>query len=120
MDEENKINEGVVEEYATKDVQVVEKKRKTDLYVELFLFFILGALLGITLKTEASKRVTIGYNDYQMDVHLQDYDINKLQVDLAKKSAEEENANSQDNQASEGQNQSSDSTESLEQNSQNQ
>jgi len=76
------------------------KKRKTDFYVELALFCILGLLIGIAIKTEADKRITIGYNDYKMKIMKQDYDINKLQVDIAQKRAadiqEQENAAQQE------------------------
>jgi len=65
------------------------KKRKTDFYVELVLFFILGILLGIALKTEALKRITMGFNDYKMKIMKQDYNINNLQTDILKKSMED-------------------------------
>jgi hypothetical protein len=87
--------------------EVPEKKkrnRKTDLYIELVLFFILGLLIGVTLKTEADKRITIGYNDYQMNIKKQDYNINQLQIDIAKKVAEE-NSSQKNNQAGNNQDQ---------------
>jgi hypothetical protein len=90
MDEENKIQDGDIISEEEKAIPEKKKRgRKTDLYIELVLFFILGILIGITLKTEANKRITIGYNDYQMGIKKSDYNINSLQVDLAKKSAEE-------------------------------
>lgn len=91
MDEENKIQDGEIVSDFSEEASGEEKKnkRKRDLRIEMVLFFILGILIGITLKTEAVKRITMGYNDYQMDIKKQDYDINKLQLDLAKKSAEE-------------------------------
>jgi hypothetical protein len=89
MEEENKIQEGeIVSDENLNEFRRKKKKRK-DLYVELVLFFILGVLIGITLKTEAVKRITIGYNDYQMDIKKQDYNINDIQTGLIKKSAEE-------------------------------
>ena len=64
------------------------KKGRADFYVELILFLVLGILVGISLKTEAAKKLTIGYNDYKMKIMKQDYDINKLQKDLIKKNQE--------------------------------
>lgn len=66
-----------------------KKKRKlSDFYIELALFFILGVLIGIAVKTEASKRVTIGFEDYKMNIYPQAYNINKLQADLLQKQVE--------------------------------
>jgi hypothetical protein len=62
-----------------------KKKRKTDYYVELILFLVLGILVGVAVKTEAAKTITIGFDDYKMKLQKQDYDINQLQSDLAKK-----------------------------------
>lgn len=68
---------------------------KRDFYVEMALFLILGVLIGIAVKNEAGKRITIGYDDYRMKLGQQHYNINKLQTDLIKKqsvSAEEQNS----------------------------
>jgi hypothetical protein len=62
--------------------------KKTDRYVEFVLLFVLGVLIGVAIKTEAVKRITIGFDDYQMESSKQDFDINKLQFEAAKKSAE--------------------------------
>jgi hypothetical protein len=73
------------------------KKGKRDYYIELALFLILGILLGVAMKTEAAKRVTMGFNDYKMKIMSQDFDINKLGKDaLAKQmeAAKQEQANS--------------------------
>ena len=122
MDEENKIKDGEVKEFSdesfSENATTVRKKRRSDLYIEMILFFILGVLIGVTLKTEASKRITIGYNDYQMNIHLQDYDINKLQADLTRKNAEE--ISSEDDQAATDQNQNGETGVSSEEKSQNQ
>lgn len=78
----------------------VKKNKKMDFYIELALLFILGVLIGIAVKTEASKKVTIGFDDYQMKLSKQDFNINQLQFDLIKKAAEEAK-NSQDQAAQE-------------------
>jgi hypothetical protein len=95
MEQENKDEEKVsnAEIFEPEEENVSEeigdKKRKTDFYVELALFCILGLLIGIAVKTEADKRVTIGFNDYKMKIMKQDYDVNKLQVSIAQKKASE-------------------------------
>jgi len=64
-----------------------EKNKKMDAYIEFALIFILGILVGIAVKTEANKRITIGFDDYQMKLAKQDFNINNLQFEVAKKSA---------------------------------
>lgn len=75
----------------------VEKKpsRFKNINVELVFFLILGFLLGIVIKTEAVKRVTVGFDDYKISSLKQGYDFNQLQQNL-----EQQNANSIDNGAS--------------------
>ncbi len=53
--------------------------------VEWILILILGFLLGVAIKTEAAKRITIGFNDYKVESLRQDYDISKIQGDLIEK-----------------------------------
>lgn len=65
------------------------KKKKRDFYIELVLFFILGILIGIAVKTEATKRITMGFDDYKMKIFEQGYDINKIQKNLLEKEMEE-------------------------------
>ncbi len=60
----------------------VEKDSKKNFIINLGMIFILGFLIGIVLKTEALKKITIGYNDYLMKIDSQDYNINKMQMDL--------------------------------------
>lgn len=67
-----------------------EKKRRMDVYVEFALIFILGILIGIAVKTEAVKRITMGFDDYKMKIFSQDYDISKLQAESVRESAEEQ------------------------------
>ena len=91
MEEENKIQDGEIVPDSSEEIseREKEKKRKRSLYVEMALFFILGILVGVTLKTEADKKITIGFDDYQMNIKKQDYNINKIEADLIKKSSEE-------------------------------
>ncbi len=64
---------------------ITSEKKNTR--VEFALFLILGFLLGVVIKTEAAKRITIGYNDYQLSGGRAIYNINELQ----KKIMEEKN-----------------------------
>jgi hypothetical protein len=94
MQEETNI-EIVVEEESenVQDGQALEKKKKKDLFFELTLFFILGLLIGITVKTEAVKRITIGFNDYQLPAKASRYDIPELKRNLLQQAAKEQAAN---------------------------
>jgi hypothetical protein len=49
------------------------------------LIFILGILIGIAVKTEAIKKITMGYNDYKIKVETNHYSINQLEKNLIKK-----------------------------------
>lgn len=69
---------------------------RKNLYLEYALFLILGFLLGVVMKTEAAKRITVGYNDYQVSTKAQFYDLNKIQKEImeeAKIQNEEQNSN---------------------------
>jgi len=62
--------------------EVLEKKRKREVIFELALFLILGILLGITIKTEAVKRITIGFSDYKIIEGKQGYNFQELEKNL--------------------------------------
>lgn len=83
MGEENQINDAeveAIENEANSDIQ----KTKTDFYVEIALILILGFLVGIAVKTEAEKRITMGFDDYKLNFSGQNYSINKLETELVK------------------------------------
>lgn len=89
MENENEIKEG--------------KIKLNSFKVELVLFLILGFLLGVMIKTEAVKRITIGFNDYKVQAASQDYDINQMEEDLIeaqKEEAEEQQEQQDENQES--------------------
>lgn len=67
------------------DKEKIARRRKWNFYFELALFFILGILVGVAFKTEASKKITIGFDDNKMQSVREDYNINQLQADLIKK-----------------------------------
>lgn len=82
----DEIKDAEVEEIKKEETPMEKEKRaKRDFYVELVLFLILGVLIGIVVKTEANKRVTIGFNDYKMKIGAAQYSINKLQADFLNK-----------------------------------
>jgi hypothetical protein len=73
----------------------IEKDNRKNFIINLAMLFLLGALVGMTIKTEALKKITIGYNDYLMKIDSQDYNINKMQTDLTQ--ARNAMSKSQDN-----------------------
>jgi hypothetical protein len=60
----------------------VTKKTKSEFRSRLMLVFVLEFLIGIALKTEALKKITIDYNDYLMKIKTQSYNINDAQAKL--------------------------------------
>ncbi len=86
MDEEIKISEAQVEKIEKIET---ERNKKMDVYIEFALIFILGILIGIAVKTEANKKITIGFDDYQMKLSKQDFNINNLQFEVTKKNVED-------------------------------
>ena len=89
MVEEIKIQEASIEMPELLPV-ANEQKKKTDFYIELALFLVLGILIGIALKTEAVKRITIGFDDYRMKFYAQNYNLNKIQDEQIQKINEEQ------------------------------
>ena len=62
-----------------------DTKGKVDFFIEIALIFVLGILIGIAVKTEAVKRITMGYNDYQIKIANDRYSISQLEKDLISK-----------------------------------
>lgn len=79
---------------STDEVLEMNRKKK-DFKIEMALFFILGFLLGVTFKTEAVKRVTIGFEDYKITAAKDAYSASEIKKKLleeaeqASKAAEE-------------------------------
>ncbi|EKE19590.1 MAG: hypothetical protein ACD_8C00134G0002 [uncultured bacterium] len=71
------------------------KRKRKEMIFEFALFCILGILLGITIKTEAIKRITIGFNDYQIKTETKRYDIASMKKNLEQKALEAEQATQQ-------------------------
>lgn len=74
----------------------IARKSKSEFRSRLILTFVLGFLIGIALKTEALKKITIGYNDYLMKIKTQSYDINGIQTKLQKEREESAKAQEQE------------------------
>lgn len=92
----SEVPEMIEEEYVPTPEEIARKKKR-DAMIEMVLIFVLGILIGVAVKTEAMKRITIGYDDYKMKTEAQDYNINQLQADAVKK--QEEAAKAQENAA---------------------
>lgn len=71
-----------VHEAAVETEEEIEKRKKREVIFEMALFLILGILLGVTIKTEAVKRITIGFNDYLIEKTKPGYDIPALKKNL--------------------------------------
>lgn len=68
---------------------------KNKFRMDLFLYLIMGVLLGVIIKTEAAKRVVIGFDDYKLAGIRQDYNINRMEKDLLEKAKSQVDTNSQ-------------------------
>lgn len=93
----------------TKEIEPIEaqfeseidraKKRKREVIFEMALFLVLGILLGVTIKTEAVKKITIGFNDYQIEQGKVRYDIAKIESELKAQAQEQQAAQVQPQEA---------------------
>lgn len=90
VDLENEKIESSQEIFSQLDMQ--KKKKKNDVIVELTLFFVLGLLLGITIKTEAAKRLTIGFDDYKIEKSRQGFDVSQMERELLRKAEQQKEA----------------------------
>ncbi len=94
LEKEETSEKELTEEELTEEKKVISakpNKTKVEFYIELTLFFILGMLLGVAIKTEARKKITMGFDDYKMNIKSQDYNINQMQNDLIQKQIQEAN-----------------------------
>jgi hypothetical protein len=87
MEEETKSGKNEIEMFSVEPMENTEetdKKKKREAIFEMALFLILGILLGITIKTESIKRITIGFNDYKIVNAKNAYDIEEIKNNLQK------------------------------------
>jgi hypothetical protein len=75
-----------------------EKNQKKDFYVEIILMLILGILIGVAVKTEAVKRITLGSNDYKIKFLANAYNLNNLEKELAKNREEAQKTGAESSQ----------------------
>lgn len=80
----------ILEDENEQSQEEIEKKKRNDYRFELVLFFILGFLLGVTLKTEAVKRITIGFDDYQVSKAEQAYNFEQLKQNVLQAAAQQQ------------------------------
>jgi len=79
-------------------VKSVHPESKRGFYFEMALFLILGFLLGVVVKTEAVKKVTMGFNDYKIVSLKQGYNFSEMRKNLAEKQ-EKAKKNAETNEA---------------------
>jgi hypothetical protein len=82
---EEMIKKDIAEAEVQEKIEDIKEEKKIDFRFEIALFLILGFLLGIVIKTEASKRITIGYNDGSVVSMKQGYDFDKIEKEIAEK-----------------------------------
>ena len=75
--------------------EVLEKRKRKEAIFEMALFLVLGILIGMTIKTEAIKRITIGFNDYQIATQSQHYDVSAMKKKLDDQMTAQQKAASQ-------------------------
>lgn len=82
-----KVKEYPISSELLENEEEIEKKKKREVLFELALFLILGILLGITIKTEAVKRITIGFNDYKTAGGESAYNFDEIKKGLEQQAA---------------------------------
>jgi len=89
---ENKVENTAQDNDEIPSAPILAKKKKREMLFELALFFILGFLIGITIKTEAVKKITIGFNDYLLPAKVERYDVDAMKNNLLQQAAAEQAA----------------------------
>ena len=85
-----------------KDAEIDQEDAKKNYRTEIILIFIIGLLVGVMVKAEAVKRVSIGFNDYKTVTRTQDYDIEAIEKALFEEAEEEAAAQAADSEEAEG------------------
>lgn len=76
--------------FSQEEKAALKPRRFNDATVELALFFILGFLVGVTLKNEAIKTITIGFNDYQLASAKQGYNLTAMQKAMLRQTQQDQ------------------------------
>lgn len=74
------------------EVVPAEKKRGSEFYFEIALILVLGFLIGMVVKTEAVKKITMGYEDYHITPNVQAYNFKALEDEIMNKYQEQMDA----------------------------
>lgn len=81
--EKNDIQDAQISETTENDNK---PKNKKSYQTEIILIFIIGLLLGIMLKAESLKKVSIGFSDYRVAGGVQEYKMDDIEKQLKEKS----------------------------------
>lgn len=65
-------------------------KNKKNYHTEIILIFIIGLLLGIMIKAESLKKVSIGFSDYRVKGGSQEYKLDDIEKKLMEKAEKEQ------------------------------
>lgn len=92
------------------------KKKRFSKHIDtrMIALFVIGILVGITLKTQAVKSITMGYDDYRLENTKSDFVLTKSEdEEEAEEPSENENEETQELQEGEARNETVDEDESL-------
>lgn len=73
-------------------IEGAEKKDKKNYRTEIILILIIGLLLGIMIKAEALKKLSIGFSDYKVRGGAQSYDLDAIEKRLTEEAKAQEEA----------------------------
>jgi hypothetical protein len=79
------------------------KFKITEKTVNFLLIFILGFLVGVALKSEAQKRITIGFDDYLVPKYKQDINLMTPAAPASQGQSQDQNPAGDQNAAEQGQ-----------------
>lgn len=90
------------------DAQVTEidgdKEPKSKSYrTEIILIFVIGLLLGIMVKAESLKKISIGFSDYRVTGGAQEYDLDGIEERLIQESEAQQQEGAAANQGADAQ-----------------
>jgi len=92
-----------MEETEKKDIQDAEvsqvdqeKNIKKSYRTEIFFIFVIGLLIGIMVKAESVKKISIGFNDYKVVAKTQEYNIEAIEKSLFEKTEKAKEAVSEE------------------------
>ncbi|MEF3692181.1 MAG: hypothetical protein V3574_03975 [Candidatus Moraniibacteriota bacterium] len=81
--EKNEIREAEIDEIGNESEK--NDNNQKNYRTEVILILIIGLLLGIMLKAEALKNISIGFSDYKVNGGSQDYDVEQIEKEMKEK-----------------------------------